>query len=99
MATGQSSGQGYRVAVVVFSTETPTTTDGLVATHSGTGGRCRRVQVSAPARKEPTSEAIAEFFKGIPFHEGPVEVVVPMMLSDLHSRGELDRIRVDVKGM
>jgi len=48
--------------------------------------------------KEPTPEAIAEFYKDIPFHEGPAEVVVPMMLSDLHSRGHLDRIRAEVDG-
>jgi hypothetical protein len=48
--------------------------------------------------QEPTPEAIAEFFTGIPFHEGPIDVSVPMMLSDLHSRGELDRIRAEVKG-
>jgi hypothetical protein len=47
--------------------------------------------------QEPTAEAIAEFYEGLPFHEGPVEVAVPMMLSDLHSRGELDRIRAEVK--
>jgi hypothetical protein len=48
--------------------------------------------------QEPTPEAIAEFFKGIPFREGPVEVAVPLMLANLHSRGELNRIRAEVKG-
>jgi hypothetical protein len=48
--------------------------------------------------KEPTAEAIAEFYKDVTFREGPVEVVVPMMLSDLHSRGHLDRIRAEVNG-
>ena len=47
--------------------------------------------------KEPTSGAIAEFLKGIPFHEGPVEIAVPMMLANLHSQGHLDRIRAEVK--
>jgi hypothetical protein len=48
--------------------------------------------------QEPTPEAIAEFFKGIPFHEGPLDVSVPLMLANLHSHGDLDRIRADVKG-
>jgi hypothetical protein len=48
--------------------------------------------------QESTPEAIAEFFKGIPFHEGPVELAIPMMLSDLHSGGHLDRIRAEVNG-
>ena len=81
------------------STEAATTTNGLVATNSGTGGNCRRVQVMLQQGKEPTVEALTEFFKGIPFQEGPPEVSVPMMLSDLHSRGELDRIRAEVDGL
>jgi hypothetical protein len=42
--------------------------------------------------EEPTAEALTRFFKGVPFQEGPVEVI----LSDLHSRGHLDRIREEV---
>jgi hypothetical protein len=49
--------------------------------------------------QEPTPEAMAEFFKGIPFHEGSVEEAVPMMLANLHAQGHLDTIRAEVKGI
>jgi hypothetical protein len=66
---------------------------------AGPGGVAAVYKYMLQQGKEPTPEAIAEFLKGIPFYEGPVEVAVPMMLANLHSRGELDRIRADVKGM
>jgi hypothetical protein len=46
--------------------------------------------------EEPTLEAIAKFFDGVPFHEGPLDVSVPPMLAELHARGDLDRIRAEV---
>jgi hypothetical protein len=44
--------------------------------------------------QEPTAEALTEFFKGISFHEGPVE----MILYDLQRNGHSDKIRAEVNG-
>jgi hypothetical protein len=84
--------------VVVFSTKAATT-DGLVATTSAPGATAAAYKLILQRRQEPTPEAIAEFFKGIPFHEGPLDVSVPLMLANLHSHGDLDRIRAEVKGI
>jgi hypothetical protein len=81
------------IAVVVSSTKTPTTTR-LVATNCGTGGPLpQRTNICCKKGKSLP----VEFYKGMPFHEGPVNV--PLMLSKLHACGDLDRIRAEVNGI